>query len=45
VLQGYEAGVTIAAATRRAAKCSDPDESLGVVEKATRRLLRKVAKS
>jgi DNA topoisomerase IB len=45
VVTGYENGVTIAAATRRAARRRDPAASAAVLEKATRTLIRRVAKT
>ncbi|MGE2833875.1 DNA topoisomerase IB [Mycobacterium sp. SMC-4] len=45
VVTGYEQGVTIASATRRAAKMRKPDEAQAVLEKATRLLIRRVARS
>ncbi|AFM18871.1 topoisomerase IB [Mycolicibacterium chubuense NBB4] len=43
VVVGYERGVTIAAATRRAAKMKNPDDAQAIVEKATRNLIRRIA--
>ena len=45
VVTGYEREVTIAAAARRAARISDADEAQAVLEKATRTLIQRVAKS
>jgi DNA topoisomerase IB len=45
VVTGYEREVTIAAAARRAARISDADEAQAVLEKATRTLIERVAKS
>ncbi|MCB0950877.1 MAG: DNA topoisomerase IB [Mycobacterium sp.] len=44
VVDGYAHGVTIAAAARRAAKARKPDESQAILEKATRTLIRRVAR-
>jgi hypothetical protein len=44
-LQGYEGGLTIAPAVRRAARMKRPDERQAVLERSTARLIRKVAKS
>ncbi|MGE2734743.1 DNA topoisomerase IB [Mycolicibacterium vaccae] len=44
VVTGYEQGLTIASATRRAAKMADPDSAQAVLEKATRMLIRRVAR-
>lgn len=44
VVTGYEQGLTIAAATRRAERARDPDVAQEMVEKATRMLIRRVAK-
>jgi DNA topoisomerase-1 len=43
VVAGYEAGLTIAAAAQRAARTSDPNRAQEIREKATRRLIKKVA--
>ncbi|WP_370333794.1 DNA topoisomerase IB [Mycolicibacterium hippocampi] len=45
VVAGYEKGHTIAAAVRRAQRTRKPAEAQEIVEKATRTLIRKVAKS
>jgi len=45
VVTGYERGVTIAAATRRAARTRRPDVAQGILEKATRLMINRVAKS
>ena len=45
VVDGYEKGHTIAAAVRRAQRTRKPDEAQQILEKATRTLIRKVAKS
>ncbi|MGE2731396.1 DNA topoisomerase IB [Mycolicibacterium vaccae] len=44
VVAGYEQGLTIASATRRAAKMAEPDSAQAVLEKATRALIRRVAR-
>ncbi|CPR13336.1 topoisomerase IB [Mycobacterium bohemicum DSM 44277] len=44
VVAGYEQGLTIAAAARRAERTPDPDAAQGILEKATRMLIRRVAK-
>jgi DNA topoisomerase I len=44
VIAGYEQGMTIVAATRRAGKISEPTEAQEILEKATRALINKVAK-
>ncbi|CAA0134136.1 Uncharacterised protein [Mycolicibacterium vanbaalenii] len=44
VVAGYERGYTIAAAARRAQRTRKPDEAQAILEKATRTLIRKVAK-
>ncbi|MEZ0341891.1 DNA topoisomerase IB [Mycobacterium sp. pV006] len=44
VVTGYERGLTIAAATRRASKIIKSDEAQAVLEKATRMLIRRVAR-
>ncbi|OBI33318.1 DNA topoisomerase [Mycobacterium sp. E1386] len=44
VVNGYEQGLTIAAATRRAERATDPDAAQEVLDKATRMLIRRVAK-
>ena len=45
VVAGYEQGLTIAAAVRRARRTRKPDDAQAILEKATRSLIRKVAKS
>jgi DNA topoisomerase IB len=45
VVLGYERGLTIAAAAQRAARISDVDEAQAVLEKATRTLIQRVARS
>ncbi|MGW0160106.1 DNA topoisomerase IB [Mycobacterium sp. NPDC003323] len=45
VVNGYHEGITIAAAAKRAAKQKNPAEAACILEKATRQLVRKVAKS
>jgi DNA topoisomerase-1 len=45
VVTGYESGLTIAAAARRADRAKRPDERQAVLERATARLIRRVAKS
>ncbi|CAN5434964.1 DNA topoisomerase IB [soil metagenome] len=45
VVHAYEDGLTIAAAARRAEKSRSDDQAQAILEKATARLLRKVAKS
>ena len=44
VVAGYEQGLTIAAATRRAEHAREPDVAQEILEKATRMLIRRVAK-
>jgi hypothetical protein len=44
VVSGYREGVTIAAAVRRAARADRPDVAQGVLEKATRDMIRRIAK-
>ncbi len=44
VVEGYERGMTIAAATRRAAKAMAPDEAQNILDKATRVLIKRVAR-
>ncbi|WP_102418529.1 DNA topoisomerase IB [Mycobacterium sp. 4858] len=44
VVTGYEQGLTIAAATRRAERARDPDSAQEILDKATRMLIRRVAK-
>lgn len=44
VVQGYEHGLTIAPAVRRAARTKRPGERQAILEKSTVRLIRKVAK-
>ncbi|MCV7419370.1 DNA topoisomerase IB [Mycobacterium yunnanensis] len=45
VVQGYEQGLTIAAAAKRADRIDDPAEKQAVVERATRTLIQRVGKS
>jgi DNA topoisomerase IB len=45
VVTGYEQGLTIAAAARRAERARDPDVAQETLEKATRMLIRRVAKA
>jgi DNA topoisomerase I len=45
VVRGYEQGVTIAAAAKRAARVEDPAEKQAIVEQATRTLIHRVGKS
>ncbi|BBX20525.1 DNA topoisomerase [Mycolicibacterium duvalii] len=45
VVTGYERGLTIASATKRATKMTRPDDAQAVLEKATRMLIRRVARS
>jgi DNA topoisomerase-1 len=45
VVTGYEQGLTIAAATQRAERARRPDAAQEILEKATRMLIRRVAKS
>ncbi|MEU0494660.1 DNA topoisomerase IB [Mycobacterium sp. NPDC006124] len=45
VVLGYEQGLTIAAAAKRAARVDDPAEKQAIVERATRTLIHRVAKS
>ena len=45
VVTGYENGLTIASATKRAATMRDLDKAQELMEKATRQLIRRVAKS
>ena len=45
VVTGYEQGMTIATAARRAERARRPDAALEILEKATRMLIRRVAKS
>ncbi|MGE2713357.1 DNA topoisomerase IB [Mycolicibacterium litorale] len=45
VVTGYENGMTIAAAARRAERAKRPDERQAILERSTARLIRKVAKS
>jgi DNA topoisomerase I len=45
VVTGYERELTIAAAARRAARISDVDEAQAVLEKATRTLIQRVART
>jgi DNA topoisomerase I len=44
VVTGYENGMTIASATRRAEKMRDADQAQALLEKATRQLIRRVAR-
>ncbi|MHA0288805.1 DNA topoisomerase IB [Mycobacterium sp. C3-094] len=44
VVTGYEKGLTIAAATKRADKIDEPERAQELLEKATRQLIRRVAK-
>ncbi|MGN6335923.1 MAG: DNA topoisomerase IB, partial [Mycobacterium sp.] len=44
VVTGYEQGLTIAAATRRAERVRKPDVAQEILDKATRMLIRRVAK-
>ncbi|MGD1206358.1 DNA topoisomerase IB [Mycobacterium seoulense] len=44
VVTGYEQGLTIAAATRRAERARDPDSAQEILDRATRMLIRRVAK-
>ena len=44
VVAGYESDVTIAAASKRAEKIGEPDRAQEVLEKATRQLIRRVAR-
>ncbi|BCI52073.1 DNA topoisomerase [Mycolicibacterium litorale] len=45
VVTGYESGLTIAAAARRAERAKRPDERQAILERSTARLIRRVAKS
>lgn len=45
LVTGYQQGLTITSATKRASKVGDPDEAQAVLEKATRLLIRRVARS
>ena len=45
VVTGYEAGMTIATAARRAKRARRPEAAQEILEKATRMLIRRVAKS
>ncbi|MGE0219565.1 DNA topoisomerase IB [Mycolicibacterium sp.] len=45
VVTGYERGLTIAGAARRAARTRKPDEAQAILEKATRTLIRRVVNS
>jgi DNA topoisomerase-1 len=45
VVAGYEQGLTIASATRRAAKQTDPAAAQAILEKATRQLINRVSKA
>ena len=44
VVEGYEAGLTIAAGVRRAGRTKSPGERQAILESSTARLIRKVAK-
>jgi DNA topoisomerase IB len=44
VVAGYEQGLTIASASRRSGRMTDPAEAQAVLEKATRTLINRVAK-
>jgi DNA topoisomerase I len=44
VVQGYEEGVTIAAAVRRANRTKNPSDRQAILEKSTARMIRKVAR-
>ena len=44
VVTGYEQGLTIVAAVRRAARVRRPDASQEMLEKATRLMIRRIAK-
>ena len=44
VVDGYANGLTIASAVRRATKIDEPDEAQAILEKATRMLIRRVAR-
>jgi DNA topoisomerase I len=44
VVEGYEAGLTIAAGARRAQRTRKPDQRQAILENSTARLIRKVAK-
>lgn len=44
VVTGYEHGLTIASAARRAQRARKPDDAQAILEKATRSLIRRVAK-
>ena len=45
VIAGYESDVTIAAASKRAARCRDIRDKQAILDKATRTLIQRVAKS
>ena len=45
VVDGYAQGLTISSAVKRAEKSATPDEGQAILEKATRSLIRRVAKS
>jgi DNA topoisomerase-1 len=45
VVRGYEQGMTIATAAKRAARVQDPAEKQAIVERATRTLIHRVGKS
>jgi DNA topoisomerase I len=44
VVEGYEAGMTIAAGARRAQRTKAPAQRQAILENSTARLIRKVAK-
>ena len=44
VVQGYEEGVTIAAAVRRANRTKNPSDRQAILDKSTARMIRKVAR-
>ena len=44
VVDGYAKGKTISSAVKRAGKCGNPDDGQAILEKATRTLIRQVAK-
>lgn len=45
VVTGYEQGLTIAAAARRAERAKSPDLAQEILDKATRMLIRRLAKA
>jgi DNA topoisomerase I len=45
VIEGYEKGITIAAAVRRADRTRKPGERQAILENSTARMIRKVARS